>query len=98
MNTGNDASQCFGDVHVLRVTEKSQALQWEWQQPVVAPCPLFGRPSPRTGHAAVVLGAGRFLLVRGGWDLYGASSTFFRDSFMLDLHTWTWRGVPRLVS
>lgn len=44
--------------------------EWEWFHPeVVGPA-----PSPRTGHAACLLGDGKTILVQGGWDPQDAAS------------------------
>ena len=45
-------------------------------------------PSPRSGHSAVALPGGRYLLVFGGG--IPDQDTFFGNVSLLDTYTWTW--------
>jgi hypothetical protein len=59
---GNNSSQSFNRVHVLRTGGAGGAL--EWFHPVTRGDP----PARRTGHAACLLPDGRTLFIYGGWD------------------------------
>lgn len=85
---GNDAKNCFNTVHVLEMQLEGQCC---WIHPLVS-----GEvPAPRTGHAATLLRDGTTILIHGGWDPTDDeeedSTVFFRDSYLLDTKTWSWK-------
>jgi hypothetical protein len=93
---GNDADASFNSVHVLEACA-DDATQWRWINPTVKGRP----PSARTGHSATVLKDNKTICVYGGWDPNADDenvkadqddeSTIFRDCFLLDTETWTWK-------
>ncbi len=61
---GMDSTDCFNDVHILSCSDKGTG--WMWSQPEIEEGSVI--PSPRAGHASVVIGSGKYLIIRGGWN------------------------------
>ncbi|CAM9821267.1 unnamed protein product, partial [Choristocarpus tenellus] len=84
---GNNQNESFDKVHVLD-TRKSR---WEWITPVV----VGVGPSPRTGHAALLLDDGKTIMLHGGWDPEDEGGVrHFEDAFLLDTELWEWKRGP----
>eukprot|EP00548_Thalassiothrix_antarctica_P006965 CAMPEP_0194147220 /NCGR_PEP_ID=MMETSP0152-20130528/22594_1 /TAXON_ID=1049557 /ORGANISM="Thalassiothrix antarctica, Strain L6-D1" /LENGTH=558 /DNA_ID=CAMNT_0038847935 /DNA_START=68 /DNA_END=1744 /DNA_ORIENTATION=- len=84
---GNDAKTCFNTVHVLEIGPEKQCC---WINPLVS----GDLPAPRTGHAATLLTDGSTILIHGGWDPNSDNedeTVLFRDSYLLNTKTWSWR-------
>lgn len=59
---------------------------WQWKEHTSI---VEGEaPTPRSGHSAVALPGGRFLLVFGGG--IPENDTFYSTVAVLDTHSWTW--------
>jgi Kelch motif len=92
---GDDGLECFNDVRILCCTEgRTGSLAWSWETPEIQQ--QAARPEPRTGHAACVLGHGRFVLIKGGSDPYRGGHNF-DDSWLLDTSSWSWTRLSESV-
>ena len=73
-----------------KVEEASSDPVWTWFQPPVVGTP----PQERTGHSATLLDDD-CIFIFGGWDPQrddaSASTSVFRDSFILDTKLWKWQ-------
>ena len=88
---GNDAARSFDTLHVL------ETATWTWRN-----IQAVAGPSPRTGHAAVLLADGVTICVYGGWDPNadddnGQDDLVFDDTYLLDTTKWVWSKGPPAV-
>lgn len=90
---GDDGQECFDDVRVLCCTEgRNGSLSWSWETPEMQQ--QSARPAPRTGHAAAVLGQGRFVLIKGGCDPHHGGH-YFDDTWLFDTSQWAWTELSK---
>ena len=91
---GQDGSCAFNDVHLLVANTHGhgQSISWNWEQPFIVG---EVKPRPRSGHSAIIVGQGRFLLVYGGCDEFcGTVPEHHADAWLLDLEAFSWKAVP----